>query len=76
MSLHVLESEHATMVNLNVTTIADATRKNKNVTKWTTVQMDLMKILIIAVFLNNVNLSIIDICNQTSIKHYTLIAIH
>ena len=60
MSLHVLEGEHAAMANLNVTTIADATRKNKNVTKWTTVQMDLMKILIIAVRLNNANLPFLD----------------
>ena len=64
VSLHVLEAHpkklHANMGNLNVMTIADATLKNKNVTKWRTVQMDLMKILIIAVYLNNTHLLIID----------------
>ena len=56
----LMDLAHVSIRNSNAMTIAGATQMQKNVTDGKTVQMDPMKILIIAVRYNDTNFHILD----------------
>ena len=56
----LVDLAHVSIRNSNAMTIAGATQMQKNVTDGKTVQMDPMKILIIAVRYNDTNVHILD----------------
>ena len=71
----LVDLEDVSIRNSNAMTIAGATQMQKNVTDGKTVQMDPMKILIIAVRYNDTNFHILDIIHRLRFSLITVLFI-